>query len=319
MRTLIFAFLVPSLTVASSIAQAQEGQTFRYKAETGQKFYYSISTSMEQSQKVNGADISNKVESKTIVEREVLDPDEKGNFVFRTRTLHMTAALTFGPLGEYKYDSKSTENETGSAVGVALTPIFDAMSGAIVDVTISPQGKVLKVKGLKEAIEGAIDKDNPIAAQVGLGMGSEETAKINYSEYFVQFPEDGIAAGETWEIPYQFKLANLGNLEGKTTNNYDGPETVDGRRLHRISGATDMKGDIEFKVAGIEVAGKVSISGSKTTSLFDTETGSLVSRVSEVTSDGDLISVVGDMTIPIQQSQTQKVEIKQLDGPPRDE
>ena len=319
MRTLLVVFLIPLLTMTSSFAQAQDGQTFRYKAETGQRFYYSISTSMEQSQKVNNADISNKVETKTIVEREVLEPDEKGNHVFRTRTLHMTATLTFGPLGEYKYDSKSTENETGSAVGVALTPIFDAMSGAIVDVTVTPQGEVLKVKGLKEAIEGAIDKDNPIAAQVSLGMGSEETAKINYREYFIQFPDKAIAPGDDWEIPYQLKLANLGNLEGKTTNNYDGPETVDGRRLHKISGTTDMKGDIEFKVAGIEVAGKVEISGSKTTSLFDTSSGALVSRVSEVTSDGDLVSIVGGMTIPIQQTQTQKVEIKQLDGPPREE
>lgn len=319
MRILIAAFLIPLVTLASSIAQAQDGQVFRFKAEKGQKFYYSVKASMEQSQKVNNVDVANKVQTSTLIEWEAMEPDEKGNLAFRSRTLRLQASLTFGPLGEYKYDSKSTDNETGSAVGVALTPIFDAMSGAIVDVTISPQGEVLKVKGLKEAIEAAVDKDNPIAAQVSLGMNSEETAKINYSEYFVHLPEKAVSPGDTWEIPYKLSLATLGNLEGKTTNNYEGLETVEDRPLHKITGTTDMKGDIDFKVAGIEVAGKVEITGSKTTSMFDAETGTLVSRVSEVTSDGDLVSVVNGMTIPIQQSQTQKIEVKQLDGPPRDE
>lgn len=319
MRAFIAGLVLPLAMLFSSMAQAQDGQPFRYKAKPGDKQYFSIKSTLEQSQKINNIDVKNTIETTSIVEREVLEPDEKGNNVFREHHLHLIIEMQIGPLGEYTYDSKSTDNETGSTLGLALTPLYDAISGAFVVVTVSPQGEVLKVKGLKEAVEGGVDKDNPIAAQFALGAASEETARINYSEYFIQFPEKTLSAGDTWEIPYDLELGTLGKLKGKTVHVYGGPETVDGRRLHKATSSNEMKGDIEIKTAGLEIAGTVEIDASSGTAFFDAESGQLISRNSNISSSGDLVTVVGGMTIPIKQNQTQKIEIKRLDGPLREE
>ncbi len=214
MRTLVASLVILFVILASSFAQAQDGQTFRYKAEAGTKLYYSITTSMKLEQKVNGQDVSTTIESTQIVEREVQKPDSKGNMVLRDHALHMTVKMNVGPLGEYVYDSKSTDNETGSTLGDALTPLYDAISGAYIDVVVSPQGEIISVKGLREAIQGAIG-DNPIAAQFSAGMNSEEGEKLAYSEHFVRFPKKALTPGENWEIPYDMQLGKLGKMSGK--------------------------------------------------------------------------------------------------------
>jgi hypothetical protein len=315
MRTFVASFVIPLAILASSIAHAQDATALRYKAETGTKQYYSVTTSVKLEQKVNGQAVSTTIESTQILEREVMEPDSKGNMVLRDHTLHMTVKMNIGPLGEYVYDSKSTDNETGSTLGDALTPLYDAISGAYIDVVVSPQGEIVSVKGLRDAIQGAI-RDNAIAAQFSAGMNSEEGEKLTYSEYFVRFPEKALTPGESWGIPYDMQLGKLGKLSGKARHTYEGVESHEGKQLHKVTSTLDISADIELKTGGIEVSGKVETDSSSGTAWFDAQSGRLISKTHESSTTGDLIRVAGGMTILIKQDQTQKVVVKLLDGPP---
>ena len=315
MRTFVASFAILLAVLASSFAQAQDGPALRHKAQTGTKQYYSVTTSMKLAQKVNGQNQSTTIESMQILEREVLEPDSKGNLVLRDHALHMTVKMNVGPLGKYEYDSKSTDNETGSTLGDALTPVYDAISGAYVDIVVSPQGEVISVKGLREAVQGAIG-ENIIAAQFTAGMNSEEGEKLTYSEHFLRFPEKALTPGANWEIPYDMQLGKLGKLSGKARHTYAGVESREGKQLHKITSTLDVSADIDLKTGAVEVSGKVETDSSSSTAWFDAQAGRLVSKTYESSTTGDLVTVAGGMTIPIQQDQTQKIVLKLLDGPP---
>ena len=78
-----------------------------------------------------------------------------------------------------------------------------------------------------------------------------------------------------------------------------------------------MDFDLDLKTDAVTGTGKMKITSSKGTALFDAEAGKLISKNSETTIDGDITVVAGGMTIAIQQEQKQKIELKLLDGPPK--
>ncbi len=304
-------------TLLSSPLQAAEGVVLRYKGRKGDKLYYEGKATMEMSQSVNNMDLDTKFDTHTSTEQEVTDVTEKGDIIARHKTLRLKMNAEFPVVGEYKYDSKSTDNDTGSQIGAILTPVNDAVSGAVVDVTTNNRGEVSKVKGLKEVMQGII-QNNPAAAQFAGGATTDEGAKMTYSEATVDFPEKALKDGDEWTKPYVLQLPQVGKLEGKVLYKYGGTTEVDGKTLHLITFTNEMAIDVDQNLNGVKVTGKMEITASEGKALFDAGRGVLVSKEGSTTISGDLNIDVNGMLIPIKQSQTQKGSYKLLDGPPKD-
>jgi hypothetical protein len=303
------AMLIPSS------ASAQDAIVFRYKGKTGDVRFYESSNLVELQQSVNGQDLSTKIGSRVVVKREQQESSETGRLQFRDTTNRLRVDMKLPQIGEFKFDSKSTENETGSLIGDALTPLYEALSGAVVDVTFSPRGEVLKVAGLKEVVEGIL-KSNPIAAQFAAGASSDEGAKLSYREQFLEFPEKALAPGDEWETDAAVNLPQVGKISGKTRCKYVGVDSGSG--LHRFTMTSDVKVEVDQKVGPTEVVGTVEVTGSKGEVLFDSAKGIVVKRESETKMSGDLVVSVAGMTIPIKQTQTMTQSSNLIDAPPRD-
>lgn len=298
--------------------QAEDGFTFRFKAKTGEKRYYEISSKMEMSQKVAGMDLDTKMSSRQVIEREVAEPAEEGTIALRARTLRLQMNSEFPGVGEYKYDSKSTENNDGSAIGAAIAPLYDAISGAITDITLTPRGDVKKATGLANAVKGVL-QGNPIAQQFAAGADNDEAVAHGMKEHFIQFPEKALQAGDEWEVPFEFTLPKLGKANGTTKYRYEGVEEKSQRKgLHKFSFSSSMDFDLDLKTDQVTATGKLKISDSTGTALFDAVAGQLISKKSRTTVGGDLNINAGGMAIAIQQEQTQSIELKRLDGKPKD-
>jgi hypothetical protein len=314
--TAILALFVGSLLTTPLLAQ--DATTFRFKAKPGDKRYYQISSTVDMSQKIGGQDLTTKIASKQSIEREVTKSDKDGIVALRARSLRLQLNSEFPGGIEYKFDSDSTDNNDGSQIGAALGPLYDAINGAIVELTLTPQGKVTKATGLAEAIKGAI-QDNAIAQQFAAGADSDEGVAHAMQDQFIEFPKKALSPGDEWEVPYDMTLPKLGTTTSTTKYKYEGldEDSGQGKSIHKFTFTTSMDFDIDLKSDQFTATGKLKISNSSGTALFDAEAGRLVSKKSETTLGGDITIEAGGNTVPIQQEQNQKMELKLLDGPPK--
>ncbi len=310
------ATLIVSLAVIASsatAATAQEPVTFRYRFEPGEKLTYDISTSVKQTQNVNGQAVKSEFSVAQRVEREVAQIDGDGRAVLNCRNQKFTAVMQVGPLGKYQFDSTRDDNDSSGTLGAAATPLYKAMSSAVIKVTLSPRGEVLAVKGLQEALADVL-KSNPLTAQLAGGASSNEGAKASYAEHFLQFPEKTLSPGDTWELPLQLTIPQVGKVSGKTTCRYEGTQEANGRTLHRVTASSDVTVDVDIDRDGVTATGKIEMTESSGTSLFDNSTGRLISRESTTTTSGDLVVVAGGQTLPIRQTQTQTHKIRLVEN-----
>lgn len=296
----------------STTADAQKAVSFRYQFEPGEKLNYDIRTTVRQTQNVNGQAVKSEFSVMQRVEREVTQIDGDGNVVLTSRNQKFTADMQIGPLGRYSYDSTREENDESTPLGAAATPLYDAVSQARIDVTLSPLGEVMAVKGLQEAL-GDVLESNPLTAQLAGGVTSNDGAKASYAEHFLQFPDRTLNPGDTWELPLHLTIPQVGKVSGKTICKYEGPQVRDGRTLHLISAKSDVTVDVDIDRDGVTASGRIEMTSSSGTSLFDLERGRLISREAEMTTSGDLVVVAGGQTLPIRQTQTQTQRVRLLD------
>lgn len=93
----------------------------------------------------------------------------------RTENKLLKVEMKNDRIGGYTYDSASSDRDTGSQVGQAITPLYDRLNGAVLTFSLTPQGKLTGAKGFQELL-GDLVKDNPLVAQF-VGGGSDEAAR----------------------------------------------------------------------------------------------------------------------------------------------
>ncbi|MBW3543646.1 MAG: hypothetical protein KY476_25630 [Planctomycetes bacterium] len=303
-----------AMLVAVMPAAAEEPVLLRYKLKEGDTAVYRTTTSVEQSQKVGEMDIKSTIAGREVSVATVQQAtDEK--ITLQVEHKQISANLKLGGVVDYEFDSKAANNDRSSQLGALLTPLYEAMSTAFITVEISPRGEVLNVKGFKDLIDANVLKDNPFSAIVSQ-QASDEGAKLSYSDRFVQLPEQPIQAGDTWEVPIERELPGIGKLTGKYVYKYEGPDKLGEQPTAKITGRYDLAITVDTKQGEAKVTGSLSITEGSGTIHFDPEAGRLVSNRSEIKLAGNLTVQVGDMTIPIQQEQTQSVHIELLDKLP---
>ena len=302
------------VALLARVEAGEGGLKLRYLPKTGE-LIYRTTTKMNQTQNIMNMELKNEMHNSSVSVWTVGDADKEGNIEVRAETKLLEAKMKFGPLGDYTFDSRKNDNERGSAIGGALTPLYERLSSANLGFTLTPQGKIVKLDGYKELI-GDLVKDNPIAAQFA-GGGSDEVAKMNMSEFIVRFNDKPVNPGERWEAPFDLNLDKFGKAQGKKIYIYEGEGKVGAHKTAKINVTTELNFDLDLDMGGVKVTGKMSVTESKGTFHFDPKRGCLVSFSSEYKLAGNLNVAAGGKDIPVATEQSQQITVELLDKLPK--
>jgi hypothetical protein len=268
---------------------------------------------LKQTQTIMDLKIENSMSTDDVSRHTVEEVGTDGKITLASKNERLKVSANFGAAGKFDFDSKSTERDTGSILGSGLTPLYERLSGAQLQLVVSALGEVAEVQGYKNLVADVI-KDNPIAEQ--FGAGSDEAAKIAYQELFVIFSDKPVKPGDKWEVPYNVDFPKLGKAKGKMLYTYEGPDKVGDRKTARFSVTNDLSFDLDLDMAGTKVTGTISTNNSSGTVQFDIEAGRVVSSKKEYTMSGQLSVNANGMIIPVQNQQTQTVTLELLDKLP---
>lgn len=306
--------LVVLTTVIASLVQADEPVKLGYKFASDRPLIYRTKLVTEQVQTVGDQKIETKTEHSDVTVRTFESVDDDGNIRLKSQNKQIQVKVKIGASGDYAFDSKSTEREKGSALGAALTPLYERLSGAELTLVVTPLGKVADVKGYEELV-GDILKDNPMAGQFAAG-GSKQAAKLAYQDALDQFSPDPVKVGDKWEIPYEVEIPKLGKAQGKRIYTVEAADKVGSRDTVRIGVALELAFDIDLDVNGAKVTGKLSTTEANGTLQFDPQLGQIVSKKSRYKISGDLSVDVAGNILAVRSEQTQTVEFELLDKLP---
>jgi hypothetical protein len=312
MNSLRIGLGIVALGLLATAAAAQDATLLRYQPSQ-EPLIYKKSQTMKQTQDVMNMKVVTDMKQ---TEYEVwnVGTNDKKELEIKAETKTLDVKVNIGPLGDYTFDSRKSDNEKGSTLGAALTPLYERMATARPTYTVSDRGKVAKVEGLKELLEDAL-KDNPVGRQFA-GGGSEEAMKLGLAEYFPSLPEKGVTAGTRWETPFEINLDKFGKAAGKRVYVVDGESTAGKRKTIKISVTTELSIDLDIDVGGAKANGTMSITQSKGTIHFDPKQGCVVSLSNEITLSGNLNVTAGGMNIPVASEQTQNIRLELLDRLP---
>lgn len=298
----------------ATFSNAEEPQTFRYRFEKGTQLIQQSKTETKTTQTINAMTIDSMVTQSSIEVRTIEELSPEANALIKTKTERLKATSTLGVTGDYEFDSQKPERDKSSVQGAALTPLYERLTGAELNLEITPRGEVKKLTGYAQLVADLI-KNNPIAAQFA-GGGSDNAAKLGAQAHWLVFPEKAIKPGDKWENPHELELTGLGLIKGKETVTFLQVEKRDGQDIAKFSNSTEITFDLNLDANGAKVTGKVTTSQSSGSSEFNITTGRLVSQKSEMTLTGQLSVEVNNMNIPVELTQTIVNELTGLDTLP---
>ena len=308
----LLLLLITAVSAATAVADAPV--RIRYKFGQNDKLLYRVTTAVAQKQKFNNRTVETTFNSVEFVERRLERIDSQKNFNLENENKRLKVSMKMGPLGKYQYDSEAEENEKGSQLGAALTPVYEALSGASLKSTMTPRGEVLSVKGFAELLAPVL-KDSPLAKQFTAG-GTDKAARMEQAQFLAVFSKDKVKPGDTWDVPFEMELPKLGMAKGSKSYKYVGDVKVKDRTLAKITATFELTFKLDMEQGGQKLAGELSISKSSGTVLFDVAKGQLVSLNSEYTLGGDFTVTVNDQTIEIRTDQTKTISVEQVDKLP---
>jgi hypothetical protein len=269
---------------------------------------------MTQSQTIMGMAIENKMTNDAISSYAVDAVDDKGIAQITVKGERLKSTADFAALGEYAFDSQSSKREKSNAIGAALTPLMERLSGIVYQTTVSPDAGVIAVKGYAESLRDLVE-GNPLTAQFA-GGGSDESARQALDGVFPKLNNAAVKAGDTWDVPVEIAMGKVGKLTGKSTYRFVGPDKVGARTTAKLEVTTDLSVELDIDMDGGKVTGKISTNNSQGVVHFDVAAGRVIAGQSSVTMGGMLNVNVNGMDIPIQNDQTIKTTVEYLEKLP---
>jgi Family of unknown function (DUF6263) len=267
-RTVLCAVLAGTvLCLAQAPAQAQT--TLRYKFKVGDLLNYDMQQKMEMKMTVANMDITMDMKQHMDMSWRVVevDKDGKARIDQKIERIRMTMDGP-GPIGKMEYDSKDGKEPEGP-IGKVLGPVFNALAGSNLSVTMDSRGEISDVK-LPEKLSEALKK----LAGAGPGLGdmfSPEGLKRMINQGGLVLPKEPVNKGSTWTQKMDNKMP-FGTMKVTNTMVYDGTTSEGGKTLEKIS----VKPVIAMEPdPNAPIALKIKGSDSKGTALFDNARGRL--------------------------------------------
>jgi len=175
----------------------------------------------------------------------------------------------------------STPTDMASLQDTMVRGMTRALVGHSLTATISPDGKCLKLEGMKEMFDKMF-KEMPGAEQFGKTfkeMFSEDTFKDQLFGTATWLPTRPVRIGEVWNIEQRMRMGPMGNAVVKGKNRLLSVETIDGRRIARVAVTMNMEmgeGAEGLKVAGQTVKTKMTSTGGTGTWLWDLDRARMI-------------------------------------------
>lgn len=295
--------------LSAGASPAQKAVTLQYKFSTKKPLPYRVTQTVGNVQTIDDQKLQNFIKQTEIFQYRLLRMEKSKGFLLERRNYQLAVDVQLDPLGTYRYDSKSDENESGSALGAALTPVYDTIKASVIKISVTPQGDLTQVKGFEELLAPII-KGKPLASQF-VGGGSDVATRLRVAQEFVVLSSNPVKPGDTWKSNLNLALPRIGTAEGYREFKFAGMKTVGGRRLAMITFTTNLTANLEFSYGGMMVTGKLKSGKSSGTASFDPRTGTLVAMDETFDVGGTLtVKVNGaDVKALVQQTRSSKVEL----------
>jgi hypothetical protein len=245
--------------------------------EKGKTYLYSKSSEMTIPPYLLGAPAAvlteNWFNTQELVEWTVQGVDGKGNLIIQNQTKAMACC---SKAGETVFDSR---DESKSKNTLPTTDIaFDRrLMGTKLTLTATPTGKITAVKGYKEMM-AALVKNKFLTPE--LFDANTDDGTRQFLEFIPQLPKQPVKPGDTWEVPFEFKIPKGALKEsitsGKKIYTYLGESKVGKRKTVKIKVLSEQSTDLEYEMDGLKSVSKSSITSSKGEIEFDPKEGCLV-------------------------------------------
>jgi hypothetical protein len=289
------------LCLAASPSLAAEPVLLRYKFAIGDQLVYRNTHEEKQNQTILDMKLDSTTKQEVVTSQVVDEIDGDGNALLNTKDVRRKKSMD-GQQGKFAFDSQSTDRDTASEIGAAITPYLERLTGSEYLVKVTPRGTVVEVKGFAELIADLV-KDNAYGALLAGVTVDNDGAKHTAQEQLVTFSEKPVAPGDTWEDSTEAELKNIGKLKATATYTYEGDDKVGSRKTVRIGVKTDITIDLDLEVPGAKITGPMSTTSSEGTVQFDPAAGRIVSAKYKTSMSGRLNVNAGGMMIPVDNSE----------------
>ncbi|HXG11014.1 MAG TPA: DUF6263 family protein [Gemmataceae bacterium] len=284
------------LLLVAGTAPAPAQTTLRYKFKEGEKLHYVLEQKMTMKMKVQDQDLTMEMVQTFDQSWNITSVDKDGNATM-TQKFDRVRFKMDNPLGKIDYDSKDGKLPEGQ-LGELLGPLFKALTGLEVGLTMDPRGEVKNLKIPENFLKTLKNMPGAAAFQ---GMFSEEGLKQMMSQGGLILPKQPVNKDDTWETKTTVKLP-FGKVNTIIVYKYEGPTTRDGKKLEQIGVKLQTKLEDDPKTA---VSMKLKEDDSKGTSYFDNAAGRLVetrlvsSMAMEVTAGGQTLTQKIEQTVTL--------------------
>ena len=229
---------------AASIAQQYD---LHLNLTKGQHYVQSMVMNLVMNQSIAGQDINVTTKMQFDFDQEVKSITKKGDFVLESSYSHII--INADAMGqETTYDSKVKDN-SGSEAVKTYSQTFGKIIGKKFLVTLSPKGKVLEIKGLKEILS-TLEKasSDPATQKIIEGTFDEKKMTSNFESAYHIFPETAVKVGDSWT--QKSTIESVFPVEMNT--GYTLKEVSNGIARITATGNISMKND-DLEVSGVKM------------------------------------------------------------------
>ena len=188
------SLLVVLLFSLSSTAQQYD---LRLNLSKGQHYTQSMVMNLNMAQSIAGQDVTIASAMQFDFDQTIKSISKNGDFVIESEYSHIIIDVDL--MGQKMFYDSRVRDTSGSDMANTYAKIFEKVIGRKFTVTISPKGKVMEVKGLKEIMASLEKASSEPAAKKLIGETFDEKKLIsNYESAYKIFPDNPVKIGDSW-------------------------------------------------------------------------------------------------------------------------
>jgi hypothetical protein len=247
----VFLALLASLIV--TLTAASQPYDLKLNLQKGQRFTQSMTMNVDMTQSIAGQDVAIRSAMQFEFDQYVKSITAKGDFVIESRYTHIV--LDVDAMGQKMFYDSQAKDSSGNDMTRTYAAMFDQLLGKNFSVVLSPKGKVLEIKGLKELMTAVKKSTSDPIAQKLIEAFDEKKMISNYESSYHIFPDKPVQPGESWSQ----KNAVESLVPVDISASYTLKEVNNGIAKIAATGDFSMKND-EIEANGIKM--KTNLSGS---------------------------------------------------------
>jgi hypothetical protein len=310
-RRIVLSFV--ALVAAVAAAPAQEAD-LTWKFKKGDTFYQEMTTSTDQTMKVQGTEVVQNQKQTFYFQWTVKDVDDKKKEVtLEQKIIGLKMSIDIGG-SKINYDS--TAKDTGATTN-PLNKFFEALNNATFKLTLNTEKmEVTDIEGEKDFVT-KLNEANPQMKPLLDKILSKKALQDMAQPMFAAIPGGKKAKGKEWDKTSDLDMGPIGSYKTKYTYTYEGPdkdknEVIKVKTDLKYEAPKDATGGLPFRIKQADLK---STDGTGEI-IFDPKSGRLASSKLNLTLSGSLTIEIGGQPTVVELNQKQTTEIKTTDKSP---